>query len=506
MIVLAHQAVHRVAAEAPDRVAIIADSTTMTYQDLSAAVRTAGGSLHDAGVRPGDRVAVAVADRPGAIVCILAVLAIGATCVPVDPSYPAARRLMMLEDAKVSYVVADGEPAGPPAPGAPHILEPNRLLDGSADGSARGVEPAPDGLAYILFTSGSSGRPKGVLIDHEALYDVARKTAELFQLTPSDRLLQFASVSFAASMGQIFGPLTAGATLVLRTRQYSAKQIIRYAAEHQVTVLWVTPTVLSYLVRSEEPSAADLTSLRLVRSGGEALTAELLTKWFAKSSVPVMNVYGPTEAVQDITARTFVDASAQVTIGTPLFDAQIAILDSDQKPAAAGADGELYFATPGMARGYLDDPVLTAQRFPQLTVGGDSLRYYRTGDVVRRLDNGELEYRGRWDNQVKIQGYRIELEEVEACLLTHPEIDTAAVVIVQNEAGVARLIAFYVAAHADPVAGSSLLSWCTERLPIQSVPAQYIEVPRLPLSPNGKLDRKALARDFGEGRASYSRG
>jgi len=501
MTMFVHDAVDRAAAEAPDRPAIIADSGTMTYQELSAAVRRVADSLRTVGVGLGERVAVAVNDRPRAIVSVLAVLATGATCVPVDLSYPDTRRLMMLDDAKVTHVVTDDEPTRRPAHGAAHVLELVELLDGAAHGRVPSAEPGPDDVAYILFTSGSSGRPKGVLIDHEALYDVARKTAELFRLSASDRLLQFASVSFAASMGQIFGPLTAGATLVARTRQYSAKQIIRFAAEHQVTVLWVTPSVLSYLVRSEEPSLADLTSLRLVRSGGEALTAELLAKWFAKSSVPVMNVYGPTEAVQDITARTYVDASARVTIGTPIFDAEIAILDADGNPAA---EGELYFATPGMARGYLDDPELTAERFRWLTFAPEPRRYYRTGDVVRQLGDGELEYCGRLDNQVKIQGYRIELEEVESSLRTHQGIAAAAVVPVEYDAGT-RLVAFYVVAAGSSVRSSELMRWCTERLPIQSVPTQYIESARLPMSPNGKLDRNALARNIDERRVPHPR-
>lgn len=330
-------------------------------------------------------------------------------------------------------------------------------------------------------------------IEHQALRDNAAKTARLLELTADDVLLQFASLSFASSMGQVFAPLTVGARIVVRSRQYSAPDLLKYISDNGVTVLWLTPSVINYLTQRPEPSAGLRESpLRLLRSGGEALSKSLMQRWFAHSRVPLLNVYGPTEAVQDITACLLNEPPSVVTIGAPIFDAQVFILDESGAPVDRGAAGELYFSTPGMARGYLNQEALTNARFVTRVLDGQTLRLYRTGDLVRTLDNGELEYLGRQDKQVKVQGHRTELGEIEERLTLHPDVAAVAVTLSNSARGGERLVAYYVSSNSRQPDELELMYWCAKTLPRAMVPVTYVRVDTLPLTINGKLDRRAL--------------
>ncbi|WP_433281703.1 amino acid adenylation domain-containing protein [Micromonospora sp. CA-244673] len=474
----------------PDRIAVSSSDQSLSYDDLNKRANQLAHHLLDRGLTIGTPVGLCVRRGTDMIVALLGVLKAGGACVPLDPQYPIERLLFMAKDTRASLLVthADFDDRFNDLPIDRVVLDAQAKQLADYPSTDPTVTPELSDLAYVLYTSGSSGEPKGVEIEHGALRDNATKTAQLLGLTADDALLQFASLSFASSMGQIFAPLAAGARMEVRGRQYSASDLLAYIRDSGVTVLWLTPSVINHLTQRPEISRGILTApLRLLRSGGEALTKSLVQRWFEQTSVPLLNVYGPTEAVQDITACLLTEPPSVVTIGAPIFDCKVFVLDEYGAPVDRGVAGELYFSTPGMARGYLNQPALTNERFVTRVLGGEKLKLYRTGDMVRMLDDGQLEYLGRQDKQVKVQGHRTELGEIEERLASHPAVHAAAVVLRGD-----RLVAYYVSGREMPDA-LELMGWCAKMLPPAMVPTRYVRIDVLPLTINGKVDRRALS-------------
>ncbi|MFJ3641301.1 amino acid adenylation domain-containing protein [Streptomyces sp. NPDC090108] len=473
---------------ASDAPAVVCEGDTVDYAGLDALTGGLAAALAEAGVVPGDAVGVCVGRGVGAVAAMLAVWRAGGVYVPLDTRLPAERLRYMLREAGAGHVVTD---AG--------THEKITGLGAVAVGLDQ-VRPAPDGprhtpargdLAYVIFTSGSTGRPKAVGVEHHALDAHVAAAREQFALTSADRVLTFASTSFDASLEQILPALSTGATVIVRPDEiWSPEELAERVAAERVTVMELTPSYWAEVVAGLDTLAPRLASLRLLVTGGEALPADPLERWFARlPGVPVVNTYGPTEAVVSATAHRVEGApDGRVPIGRALGGRRAHVVDPLGEPVPDGVPGELFIGGAELARGYLGRPALTAERFVPDPFGAPGARLYRTGDVVRRLPSGELEFLGRNDDQVKIRGFRVEPGEAEAVLRGHPGVRAAAVVV-RPLRGEPALVAY---AAGGGLAEESLETHCRDRLPYYLVPSAFVLLDALPLTVQGKLDTAAL--------------
>jgi amino acid adenylation domain-containing protein/non-ribosomal peptide synthase protein (TIGR01720 family) len=476
-----------------------------TYRELDEAANRLAHHLAARGVGPEVRVGLMAERTPETVVAILAILKAGGAYVPLDPAYPADRLGYMLADSGVRLVVAQGAlPAGLDAAAV-------EVVDLRADAGAIAACPAwaprvsvdPENLAYVIYTSGSSGRPKGVAVAHRGVPALAAWKRTRMGEGAHDRELQFASFSFDAAVHEVLGGLLNGATLVLAPREalLPGGPLAETLRRERVTLATLPPSVLALM----DPASAP--GLRAVMSAGEALPPAVAARWAA--AVELHDGYGPTEAtVAAASARVRADGRG-TGIGTPLDGARACVLDAAGRPVPPGVPGELYLGGIGLARGYLDRPGLTAERFvPDALSGRAGARLYRTGDRARWMERdgapgtgsaervdafgdstaGFLEYLGRVDGQVKIRGFRIEPGEIEAALHRHPGVADCAVIVREDVPGERRLVA-YVAGAAD---AAELRAHLRRSLPDYMVPSAFVAVERLPQTPNGKLDRRAL--------------
>ncbi|MFD1146969.1 amino acid adenylation domain-containing protein [Saccharothrix hoggarensis] len=495
--------------------ALVCGERTLTYRELGALVGGLASALADAGVRLGDPVGVCLGRGVWSVAAMLAVWRAGGAYVPLDPKFPLERLRFMLAEAGARLVVADGGTAGAlagldvgivPVEGVVPASRPAAGVDPAgvdpagvdlADVDLAGVDPAgvisldvdPGDLAYVIFTSGSTGRPKAVGVDHGPLAAHVAAARDLFRLTSADRVLSFASLSFDASLEQLLPALTVGARVVLRPDEvWSVDELAAEVRSHGVTVAELTPSYWEEVVARLGDLAGDLASLRLLVTGGEALPATPLGRWFELlPHVPVVNTYGPTESVISATAHVVTaPVAGRVPIGVALGARTLHVVDTLGRPVPDGIPGELLVGGPELARGYLGHPDLTAERFPANPFGAG--RVYRTGDLVRRLPGGELEFLGRVDDQVKIRGFRIEPGEVEAVLQGCAGVRGAAVVV-REVRGDRALVAYAAGDHLD---GDRLAAWCRDRLPAYLVPSAFVVLDALPLTVQGKLDTAAL--------------
>ncbi|WP_225828864.1 non-ribosomal peptide synthetase [Streptomyces naphthomycinicus] len=479
------------AARHPDAPAVTCGTGRLTYRQLDERAEWIAGRLRERGAGPGTLVAVCL-DRGADMVCaLLGIHKSGAAYVPLDPAYPTDRLAYMVEDSGAPLIVTQSAHTGRlPA----HT--PTLLLDGSwperpYTASAGPVAQAgPDDVAYVIYTSGSTGRPKGVQITHGALRARMRETCRELEFTPGDRVLQFASIAFDSSVGQLFAPLVSGAALVLRDDAWDPGRLAAALREHRVTVAWLTPSAFGALATDLDGPDALGPELRLVRLGGEALQREQIREWFRHCAVPLVNGYGPTEAAQEATTARITGPVDRVPIGRPVANAKVFVVDRHGRPVPVGVPGEMWIGCPGLARGYLNRPELTDAKFTVVDVDGTPRRVYRTGDLARWLPDGRLEFVGRADNQVKLRGYRIELGEIETALLAHPAVAGATVVLREDVPGAQRLVAYVV--PVGPLDVTALRAHLRRDLPDYMVPAAFVPLERIPLTPNGKTDRRAL--------------
>ncbi|MFE7184846.1 non-ribosomal peptide synthetase [Streptomyces erythrochromogenes] len=474
----------------PDAVAVRHGATRLDYAALDRWSEAIAHRLRDRGVGHGDPVAVCVARGPAAVAGVLGVLKAGAHYIPVDPAAPAERTRTVLADAKVRHALVD-ESAQLPVP-----LE---LVNTGSAAPVREVpslalSSTPADLAYVLYTSGSSGTPKGVMIEHRSVTHFSRTIAKSYEIKAEDRVLQFAPLTFDVSVFEIFTTLLAGGSLVIATDEERRDPALLQARmrEDAVTVAELPPALLPLL------DQAALPDLRLVSVGGEAFPGRLVAEWTAGER-RFVNGYGPTEAT---VAVTLMDCTGSYDrnppIGRPMPGHQAFVLDERLRPVPPGVPGELCVAGPGVARGYLGRPDLTAERFADnpYSDGPETARLYRTGDLVRWLPGGNLDFLGRTDRQLKVRGHRIEPGEVEAVLTGHPSVQQA-VVVAQPAAGGERMLAAYVTveqvgSYASEVADAEgLRAYTAVRLPGYMVPVVVV-LDELPLTPHGKVDTAAL--------------
>ncbi|MGZ4123849.1 MAG: amino acid adenylation domain-containing protein, partial [Tumebacillaceae bacterium] len=409
---------------------------------------------------------------------------------PLDPAYPQDRLTFMMDDAQVALLLTQQHVVEAlPAHEVRTICvdaEWDVIAQESASNPDFGVQA--DDLAYVIYTSGSTGRPKGVMITHRGLVNFSRGGQNRFlNIDENSRVLQLASINFDASISESFNALLAGAQLVLATAEAGmlGQPLLDLLREQQVTHMMVAPSTLATL------SPDDLPDLQGISAGGEASSMELVSRWAPGRHY--FNAYGPTEATVCVTMTELHADDEKVTIGRPLANVQIYLLDAHLQPVPIGVTGEIYIGSIGLARGYLNRPELTEQTFipnPFGTQPGE--RLYKTGDLGRYLADGRIEYVGRIDHQVKIRGIRIELGEIETELLQHEAVREAVVLVREDHPGEKRLVAYLVADGEQHLTPADLKQHLQAKLPKYMVPASYVMLEALPLNPSGKLDRHAL--------------
>ncbi|MGW1712035.1 amino acid adenylation domain-containing protein [Streptomyces sp. NPDC002156] len=510
--------VRRQVAATPDVVAVIADDgTELTYGDLDARVNALAHLLVEEGVRVGDRVAVALPRSAELVVALAGVIRAGAAYVPIDPDYPAERVKHILADAEPRAVITDRHTAGV----HDHVLtdHPVRILfiddesvrqhlDAGAIAPPRVSRPLlPSDAAYVIFTSGTTGRPKGVQINHEAIVNRLWWMRDRYRIGASDRVLLKTPFTFDVSVWEFFLPLVTGAVVVVaqegghKDPQYLLEVIDRRA----VTVTHFVPSMLQAFLTSD-PDRTSVGSLRRVFCSGEALPVSPAAGAVALfENAELHNLYGPTEAAVDVTAHPVVQAelvdAVGVPIGVPVANTTVRVLDTWLRPVPVGVAGELYLGGVQLADGYVARAGLTADRFVADPFSEQGERLYRTGDVVQWNSQGQLEYLGRSDDQVKIRGYRIELGEISAVLEQHPGVTGAAIATLDHPAGGKYLAAYVTTASAttasattaeDAVLFDALREHLVQSLPDYMVPATFLRLDRFPVTANGKLDRRAL--------------
>ncbi|TDQ00487.1 non-ribosomal peptide synthetase [Labedaea rhizosphaerae] len=492
-------------AAAPDAVAVTHDGVALTYAQLNARANQLARYLLAEGAGPERVVALALPRSVELVVAILAVLKAGACYLPIDPDYPPERIALLLEDARPAVVLTTTEAAKQVPAAAVALDDPERTarIAGFA-ATDLGTRIDPDSAAYVIYTSGSTGKPKGVVVSHRNVVGLLAATRDDFAFDPTDTWTLFHSYAFDFSVWELWGPLSTGGRLVVVPHWItrSPKDFLDLLERERVTVLNQTPSAFYQLIEADQQRPADL-ALRWVIFGGEALVPQRLADWFARHprhAPRLVNMYGTTETTVHVTHKLLDDATTGVgsPIGRPIADLRAYVLDRALRPVPPGVDGELHVAGTGVARGYLGRPGLTADRFVPDPFGEPGARMYRTGDLVRWTASGELEHRGRADDQVKLRGFRIEPGEIEAALATHQGVGHAVVALREDEPGKRQLVAYVVAPAGGTAPGQDVLRAHARRLlPVHMVPSAFVPLDVLPLTRNGKLDRRALpAPDF----------
>ncbi len=477
--------------------AVAFEGEELTYAELERRADRLAHALRGMGVGPDVPVGVCLERSPEMVVAVLGILKAGGGYVPLDPSYPAERLAWLLEDSAVPVLVTRERHLAALPPHRARTLSLDAPLPGGGD-APPAVAVSPENLAYVIYTSGSTGRPRGVAVEHGAAAAHLESFARVLEITPADRVLHFASFGFDVAVEQLFLPLLSGAVLVLRGPDlWTPAEWPARAREAGVTVANLAPAYWQEVIDAASGSA--LPGLRLLLVGAEAMPSAAVPRWRGAVAGPaqLLNAYGPTEAV--ITATAFAlpgdypagHAGTTVPIGGPLPGRTAYVLDRRGEPAPAGVAGELHLGGV-LARGYLGRPETTAERFVPDPFGGEpGARLYRTGDRVRWLADGALEFLGRVDEQVKVRGFRIEPGEIEAVLERHPAVRDAVVVAREDVPGERRLVAYF-AAGGEPPAADELRRHLGEHLPDYMVPSAFVALDALPLTPSGKLDRRAL--------------
>ncbi len=492
------------AARTPEAVALIVEGHELSYRELNKRANRLAHYLISRGVGPESLVGVCLERSIHMVVALLGILKAGGAYVPLDPEYPEARLAQMMADASPAIVLnASTLRDRLPRTTVPVMLdEPQtqRLLEQAPTHNPTDLERScplqPLHPAYVIYTSGSTGAPKGSPNTHQGLVNRILWMQSAYPLDATDRVLQKTPYSFDVSVWEFFWPLLFGAGLVvaLPKKHKDAQYLVEVIVRHRVTTLHFVPPMLHVFL--EQPESISCRSLRRVICSGESLSGSVQAQFFSRlHGIELHNLYGPTEASIDVTAWSCTSKEPELTppIGFPIWNTRMYVLDAYLEPVPVGVPGELYVAGAGLARGYLNRPSLTGQRFvadPYALVPGS--RMYRTGDLARWRSDGALEFLGRADHQVKIRGFRIEPGEIEAVLVAHPAVHEAVITAPDDQHGQKRLIAHVVGDPGQPPTTSELRDYLKTKLPEYMVPAAFVLLEALPLTANGKVDRKAL--------------
>lgn len=489
-----HRLFEEQAERTPDAIALVYEDRQLSYRELNEQANRLAHGLIQRGVRPDTPVGICAERSIEMVIGMLGVLKAGGAYLPLDPDYPKERLQAMLEDARTNWILMQSRFADCFPAFSGEILRLDAefsWLPESADHNPD-LSVAGESLAYVLFTSGSTGRPKGVGIPHAGVRNRLLWMQQRFRLDGSDAVLQKTPYSFDVSVWEFFWPLLAGARLVMLDPG-AHKEPERLAAairRHHITTVHFVPSMLGAFLDTVDIGLCR--SLRRVICSGEALSTELQKRFFERSGAELHNLYGPTEASIDVTAWACERGKSAVPIGHPIANTRIYLLDACLNPVPIGVPGELYIGGVQLARGYLNRPDLTAERFLPNPFGETGGRLYRTGDLARFRSDGAIEYLGRIDQQVKIRGFRIELGEIEAKLREHASIREAVAIVREDYPGDRRLVAYLVSDSAQSVDTKSLREFLGKALPEYMIPAAFVLLDKLPVTANGKLNRKAL--------------
>ncbi|MGK3964008.1 amino acid adenylation domain-containing protein [Sorangium sp. So ce118] len=483
----AHEIFEAQADRTPDAVALVFEGRQLTYSELERRANQVAWALRAMGVGPEARVGLYLDRSIEMMVGLLGVLKAGAAYVPLDPAYPRRRLDFMVSDAEPAVFLTHKAVRSSLPERAAGVLcfDEDRELLSRQPGQRIASGATPSSLAYVIYTSGSTGVPKGVLVEHRGLAPLARALSERFDVSAESRILQFASLCFDASVSEYMMAFAAGASLHLAAdpARMPGQELCAFLRERGITHVELSPSLLATLPDAELPA------LRVVISMGEVCPASVVARWAPGRRF--FNGYGPTETTVSATVFACAPGGGDPPIGYPLPGTVLRILGEDLEPVQAGQVGEIYLGGPGVARGYLGRPDLTAERFvPDPRAPG--ARLYRTGDLGRVRPDGAVVYLGRRDHQVKVRGFRVELGEIESALKEYPELREAAVVARERAPGDRRLLAYVAFAPGASADASALRRFLGERLPEHMVPSAFVALPSLPLTPSGKVDRRAL--------------
>ncbi len=501
-----HRLIEQQARRTPDAVAVEQDGQSVTYRELESRANRLAHYLRRRGVEPGIVVGLCLERSINLIVGMLGILKSGGAYLPLDADYPTERLEYMLRDSEVRVLVTQQEQLARLPATNPHTVCLDSEWDQIArlpDDSLQGTD-ALDNLAYVIYTSGSTGHPKGVMIEHRSIVNYVQGITGIVGLTAWDRVLQFASMSFDTAAEEIFPCLATGATLVLRTPMMvdSVSGFLERCRQWNLTMLdlptayWHEVVTRMDLEQLHFPEA-----VKTVIIGGERVLPALVQRWtrHVGTRVRLLNTYGPTETTVAVTWADLTDANAHgdsigdLPIGRPIPHASVYVLDRQQQSVPVGVAGELYIGGVGVARGYRGRPDLTAAKFDSDPFSNrPDARLYRTGDLVRWRSDGQLDFCGRVDRQVKIRGFRVELEEIEAVLNRHPDLERAVVEVREDQPGDKRIVAFMVPRPNNRLGLLQLREQLRTQLPAHMIPSTFIELEALPLTVNGKVDRRAL--------------
>ncbi len=477
----------------PDAPAVARGDQQLTYRELNARANRLAHELRRHGAGPGQLVGLYVGRSTDLVVALLAIVKSGAAYLPLDPLFPADRLSYMLEDCGARLLVTEQGLRGTlPAFGGTAILVEDASWQANSDDNPS-VDVGPEDLAYLIYTSGSTGKPKGVQVPRGALTNFLWSMREWLQLNERDRLLAVTTISFDIAGLEIWLPLLVGAQTVVASREAATdgNALQELLKRHDITFLQATPVTWRLLFDAGWRGKANLTAV----CGGEAMPPEVASHLVPAVKL-VWNLYGPTETTIWSTGYKVTDPRKPILIGRPIANTQCYILDGKGQPVPVGVTGELYIGGDGLARGYLNRPELTTEKFVADPFRGGAFKMYRTGDLARYCTDGNIECLGRVDHQVKLRGYRIELGEIEAHLKDVPGIKQAVVIVREDTPGDKRLVGYYATntgeSEPDPIRAEDLRARLSANLPDYMVPAAFVPLESFPLTPNGKLDRKAL--------------
>ncbi|QKS48799.1 amino acid adenylation domain-containing protein (plasmid) [Paenibacillus cellulosilyticus] len=497
----------------PEATAVSYGAASLSYRNLNRKANRLAHHLIQQGAGPEAFVALALPRSLELVVAIVAVLKAGAAYLPLDPDYPANRLAYSMADAQPIYLITSTDAVNklPEAHALPVMTmdspEAVELLLHYSDANPSDLDRIaplrPEHPAYMIYTSGSTGNPKGVVIPHQNVVRLFSSTAHWYEFQQGDVWTLFHSYAFDFSVWELWGPLFYGGRLVVvpHTISRSPSEFLQLMVDEQVTVLNQTPSAFYQLMQAdrENPAVGRLLSLRYVVFGGEALELRRLEDWYERHEIDsprLINMYGITETTVHVSYKALdreaLTARGNSLIGQAIPDLQLYVLDSELQPVPPGVTGDLYVAGAGLARGYWRRPDLTADRFIANPFGKPGTRLYRTGDLARWTADGSLDYIGRADHQVKIRGFRIELGEIEAALARHPDVAQVAVIVREDQLGDRRLVAYIVSAEHAEWDAAAIRRQTADSLPDYMVPSVYIPMQVMPLTPNGKLDSKAL--------------
>ena len=494
-----HQLFEEQAAKTPDAVAVVFEDRRLTYAELNTRANQLAGYLAKRGVKPGVRVGLLVERSLEMMVGLLGILKAGGAYVPIDPTYPKDRISFVLEDANVGVLLTQEKLAKNLKRSGTELvcLDTGWNAIAREHGAALQSASAED-LAYVIYTSGSTGKPKGVEISHRAAVNLLCSMKKKPGLAASDTLLAVTTLSFDIAALELYLPLSVGAKLVIASRETAAdgNLLLEKLRSSGATVIQATPATFRLLLEAGWNGKPALKIL----CGGEALPRELANQLLERTKF-LWNMYGPTETTIWSSTIQVQPGDGPVPVGPPIDNTQFYVLDTRGQVTSFGVAGELHIGGDGLARGYFNRPELTAEKFiPDPFSNNPSARLYKTGDLVRRRADGYIEFLGRMDNQVKLRGYRIELGEIETAVARYPGVREVAVIVREDNPGDKRLVAYLVTGQKPPAVGE-LRDFLSEKLPTYMLPSAVVSMEAMPLTPNGKVDRRALLA-FGMGQAA----